>query len=453
MRPLLRVLGATATLTVAAHLGYPVQAADTVVAGKNSTAPQKDLQQALADWGIQFNGTYIGEALGNATGGIRRGAIYTGRIDLGTDVDLERLVGWSGAKFHANIFQIHGDGLSRSYIGNLMLVSGVEALPATRLYEMWIEQSLLGGNLLVRVGQQASDIEFIDSKYDDLFVNSALGWPGITGINLPSGGPSPPLAVSGIRVKAQLSDRLTAFFAIFDGDAAPPRPDDPQIKNPHGLLFRVTDPPWLIGQLKYNFEIGPNALPATVTGGAWYHFGSFDDQRFAAKGLLLADPGSSGEPARLTRNRGIFGVYEQLLWRSSIDREKGVGFFTRVSTSPSDRNLVSFYIDGGFAVSGFSEARPNDRFAVAMIYARISDGARQFDRDVQIFNGISSPVRNYEAIFEMTYGAEVRKGVVVQPMFQYVMHPAGGAVDPNDPTQTRRIKDATVFGVRTIINF
>ena len=62
-------------------------------------------------------------------------------------IDLEKLAGWSGAKFHANIFQIHGNGLSRDYIGNLMLVSGVEALPSTRLYEMWIEQSLLGGRL------------------------------------------------------------------------------------------------------------------------------------------------------------------------------------------------------------------------------------------------------------------------------------------------------------------
>ena len=76
------------------------------------------------------------------------------------------------------MFHIYGDGLSRSYIGNLMLVSGVEALPATRLYEFWVEQKLLGGKLAVRVGQQASDIEFIDSSYDDIFINSALGWPG-----------------------------------------------------------------------------------------------------------------------------------------------------------------------------------------------------------------------------------------------------------------------------------
>jgi porin len=411
----------------------------------------RDPRQALADWGIAFTGTYIAEALGNVSGGVRTGAIYTGRFDLGTDVDLDKLVGWTGAKFHANIFQIHGRGLSRDYIGNLMLVSGVEALPATRLYEMWIEQSLLDGRLLVKVGQQPSDVEFIDSKYDDIFVNSALGWPGITGVILPSGGPSPPLAVPGIRIKAQLSERITAYFAIFDGDAAPPGPEDPQIKNPHGLLFRVNDPPWLIGQAKYGFELGD--LPGTIAGGAWYHFGSFDHQSVSLEGLSLADPASSRMPSRLRRNQGVFGVVEQQLLHSALDPAKGIALFARASVSPSDRNLIGFYIDGGFQFSGFNSGRPDDKFGIAMTYARISDGARQFDRDVQLFTGTASPIRDYEAILEVTYQAQVKPGFVVQPLFEYVMHPAGGAVDPNDPTQIRRIKDAVVLGVRTTISF
>src|ERR1700712_5487318 len=96
----------------------------------------KALNHRLADWGVALSATYIGEVLGNASGGIRRGVVYDGRLDLGVDVDLEKLTGWSGATFHANIYQIHGDGLSRDYVGNLMLVSGIEAYPSTRLYEL-----------------------------------------------------------------------------------------------------------------------------------------------------------------------------------------------------------------------------------------------------------------------------------------------------------------------------
>jgi porin len=430
----------------------PIARGDEVEPARAASAP-KDPREALADAGIQFSMTYIGEALANVSGGIRTGAIYTGRLDLGTTIDLEKVAGWTGATFHANMFQIHGDGLSRSYIGNLMLVSGVEALPATRLYELWIEQKLLGGKVAVRVGQQASDVEFFDSSYDDVFVNSALGWPGITGINLPAGGPSPPLAVPGIRVKAELSDRITAYLALFDGDAAPSGPFDPQITNPNGVLFRVNDPPWWIGQLKYKFELGADKLPATITGGAWYHMMSFPDQRFSADGLSLADPNSSGEPLWLRQNNGLFMVYEQLLARAAPGSDKGVAFFMRASISPSDRNLISTYFDGGFLFTGFSDARPDDRFGIAATYARISASARALDRDVQFFTGTPYPVRDFEAILEVTYAAQITPNFVVQPVFEYIMHPAGGAVDPNDPTQTHRIKDAVMFGLRTTVTY
>jgi porin len=349
-------------------------------------------------------------------------------------------------------FQIHGDGLSRDFIGNLMLVSGVEALPATRLYELWIEQSLMQGKLLVRVGQQPSDVEFIDSKYDDLFVNSALGWPGITGVDLPGGGPSPPLAVPGVRIKAMPTDNITAYLAIFDGYAAPPdSPLDPQLANPNGVLFRVNDPPWIIGQLKYGFDAG-QGHPATITGGAWKHLGTFNDLSVSTNGNPLASPLSSGVPAQLRGNQGIFAVYEQLLTKAVEGSDGGVGFFLRTSVSPGDRNLISFYLDGGVEFIGIGD-RTNDKFGIAMTYARISNGARQADIDTQIYTGIPIPIRDYEAVFEMTYGAQITPNWNLQPIFEYVFHPGGGVVNPSDPTQTQRIKDAAVFGVRTTITY
>lgn len=152
------------------------------------------LPNPFADRGVKFAATYIGETLGNVSGGIRRGAIYEGRLNLAVDADLEKLVGLSKLTFHANLFQIHGDGLSRSYLQNFMIVSGIEALPTTRLYEMWFEQKW-GDNLAsLKVGQLAADSEFFNTKYTDVFTNASLGWPAITSINLPSGGPSPPLA-------------------------------------------------------------------------------------------------------------------------------------------------------------------------------------------------------------------------------------------------------------------
>src|SRR6476469_3801622 len=93
------------------------------------------LPNPLQKYGVKFAATYIGEAFGNASGGLKQGAIYEGRLNLAVDVDLQKLVGIDKLTFHANMFQIHGDGLSRSNLQNFFVVSGIEALPSTRLYE------------------------------------------------------------------------------------------------------------------------------------------------------------------------------------------------------------------------------------------------------------------------------------------------------------------------------
>jgi porin len=124
---------------------------------------------------------------------LKQGAVYDGRLNLAVDVDLQKLVGLRELTFHANMFQIHGDGLSRSNLQNFLVVSGIEALPSTRLYEIWFEQKW-GTTLSLRAGQLAADTEFINAKYTDVFTNASMGWPAITSVNLPSGGPSPPLA-------------------------------------------------------------------------------------------------------------------------------------------------------------------------------------------------------------------------------------------------------------------
>lgn len=86
--------------------------------------------------GIKFAVTYIGEVLGNPSGGAKQSAIYEDRINFAMDVDLQKMVGLNGVTFHANVFRIDGGGHSRGSLLNFLDVSGIEALPTTRLYEM-----------------------------------------------------------------------------------------------------------------------------------------------------------------------------------------------------------------------------------------------------------------------------------------------------------------------------
>src|SRR4030081_3999666 len=92
------------------------------------------------------------------------------------------------------MFQIHGEGLSRNNLQNFFVVSGIEALPTTRLYEAYFERKWGNNVVSLKAGQLAADSEFFNTKYTDVLTNASMGWPAITSVDLPIGGPAPPLA-------------------------------------------------------------------------------------------------------------------------------------------------------------------------------------------------------------------------------------------------------------------
>jgi porin len=413
------------------------------------------LPNPFQKYGIKFAATYIGETLGNVSGGVKQGAIYEGRLNLAVDVDLQKLAGWQEVTFHANMFQIHGDGLSRSNLQNYLVASGIEALPSTRLYEIWFERKW-GDTFAWRAGQLAADTEFINAKYTDVFTNASLGWPAITSLDLPSGGPSPPLAALGTRFRANVNPHLTLVAGVFDGDAAGPGPGDPQLRDNSGINFRINDPPLAIGEAQFiwNGEKGDPGLAGKFKIGGWRHFGTFSDQHLTAQGVSLADPAGSGMPANLSGDFGIYSVFEQKLYRIGKEEEdRGIGIFARVSSSPSDRNLIDLYADAGVEWVGLSDQRPKDKFGIAAGYARVSSHAHALDVDFQQLMGPAWPLRRFESLGTAVYQYEVRPGWTLQPNFQYFVHPGGGATDPLGPNPGKLLKDAAVFGLRTVLKF
>jgi porin len=272
---------------------------------------------------------------------------------------------------------------------------------------------------------------------------------------LPSGGPSPPLAALGARLRANLTDNWTVSAAIFDGDAAGPGLDDPQLRDNHGVNFRINDPPLVIGEVQYiwNGKKGDPGLDGKFKVGGWRHFGEFSDQRFTAQGISLANPISSGMPANLSGNFGIYSVFEQKIYRVDNDDDRGIGLFARVSSSPSDRNPIDFYADGGVELIGLSDRRPKDKFGIAAGYAHVSSRARALDVDYQHLMGSDWPLRSFESLATAVYQYEVRPGWTLQPNFQYFVHPGGGATNPTGPDRGKLLKDAAVFGMRTVLKF
>jgi porin len=399
----------------------------------------------LAGQGLTFNLIYTNDVLSNVKGGLRTGTIDQGKLELQVTFDFEKLTGWHGLTFYTDAYQIHNTGLiRRAYVGGVNTIAAIEAVPTTRLAELWLQQTFFDDKASLRVGQLAADVEFFYSSLSFMFLQS--DWPTITALNQPSGGPAYPLATPGVRVKVDPHENLSVLVAVFNGDpAGPPPPADEQIRNRYGLNFRVRDPPLIIGeaQLRWNHGKDDTNLASGLKLGVWSHMGRFNDLRFATDGTFLHDPDGTGVALKHQGDWGVYAVVEQQLWRPKGGAwDSGVSVFGRVSASPADRNPIDVFADGGIVFAGIVPGRPNDKFGASAIYARFSDALRAHDRDTIAVTGVPGVIRDFEANLELNYTAQIVPGWVLQPVVTRVWHAAG---NPN--------RNALVTGLRSMWQF
>lgn len=402
------------------------------------------LRTRLEDKGVSFGLQELAEVFGNATGGVRQGAIFEGALLMSLAVDTEKLISFPGGKINVSAYQIHGSGLSGNNLGNLNVISSIEAPRSTRLFELWYEQSLANGKVSVRVGQQAADQEFIATQYGALFLNAGFGWPTLPALDLPSGGPAYPLATPGVRVKLLPTEQMSVLAGVYNGD-----PSD----NRAGTSFRLNKGVFAIGEVQYALNGGEGAtgLPGIYKIGGWYNSNNFADQRFGYDGLSLADPDGVGEPRLRRNNWSLYAVADQLIYREPGTKDQGIGVFARAMGAPGDRNAVNVFLNAGAAYKGIVPGRVNDTLGLGVGYARISDTASKLDADTIRFSGSLLPIRRSETVLELTYQAVVAPWLTVQPDFQYVFNP-GGSV-PSQRAPSRAVGDAAVLGLRTTIVF
>ncbi|MES2196449.1 MAG: carbohydrate porin [Pseudomonadota bacterium] len=425
--------------------GIPVPSIATSLPGNGDPA---GIRKRLAERGVTYGLVYTGEALGNVSGGIRHGALYGGKLDIGVSANLEKLIGWQGLSFFANAFQIHRtSGPRDEHFTSMITISNIEAFSSTRLSELWFEQKFFDDRFGVRLGQLTTDAEFFISDYSRMFISS--DWPTIMGANIPSGGPAYPLATPGIRWKFDANAQWSMLVGLYNGD-----PGNQATVNRTGTNFRINDPPLVMGEIqhRYHQEKDSRGLAGIVRLGGWYHFGKFDDRRFDHLGFSMAHPLSSGIARQFRGTSGIYGIVDQQIYRpEGGGPDSGISIFSRISGTPSDRNLINFFWDGGVVFSGMLPARPDDKFGASFIYARISDWARALDRDVIAFSGIAQPVRDYELTVELSYQAQIKPGWTLQPVFQYIVHPGGHVPDPIFPSAA--IRSGALLGVRSTVAF
>ena len=443
---------------------------------EDATGDWGGMRPSLTDRGVIFNFTYTADGLGVVSGGLKRGVLYNGILDLGTDIDLEKLVGWKGGHFHVNAFHPHGENGSANYVGDLGTFSNIEAYDTWRLYELWWEQSLFEGCFSLRVGQITFDSEFaVLDAYGGLFVQSGFGAPEAFSGNLPL--PVFPNAAPGLRLRLEPRQGFAMQAAVFDGNVAPGLVPDPSPNaaastefNRHGThwALRPAEGALFVGEISYRFnQVPEEELSATRTSadaralgapaarvlpqrglagsyeaGFLYHTDAFAD----LYDVTLADLGSSLAPVT-ARDRGAnYAIYlnlEQEVWREAGSEVQGLGAFAHAVWMPPDRNVIEFSVEGGLHYRGLIPGRDDDALGLGVAYLHLSDKVAAAVNAANQRDHTSHRQPDFEATIELVYRYQAAPWLSVQPHAQYVIQP-GGTPDHDN---------ALILGVRTNIAF
>ena len=395
------------------------------------------LRTRLADKGVELGAEYYAEVWGNTTGGLKRGAVYTGLMLLEAHLDFNKLVGWEGASFYTRWLWLSGRDASEDLAGNFLTISYIAGFNTFRNLELWFQQNLFDDKISIRVGQLAADSEFVISDYGSVLINAAFGWPAFIYMNIPNGGPGYPMGAPAVRLALNPSKDFTFLAAVFQGDVFA------QNVNRHGFdwnlnasngYFWMTEAQW-----RHDFW-----LPGQIKVGAWFHTADF--------------PNADGSDSSYWGNYGIYFIADQMIYReespaasvlskdgnsvaskeaASDDEAQGFGLFARLAFDPQDRNFVGFYAEGGFNYKGLIPTRDNDILGAGIGYAQLTNGAK----DVLASEGSVNP--DYEIVIEATYQAQITPWLVLQPDLQYIIHPGG----------TRDFGNALILGGRVVVTF
>lgn len=358
----------------------------------------------LEDRGVSLFGSYTCEVWGNTTGGLKTGSVYTGLLEFGAEVDLKKLIGWSGGSVGTSWLWLSGRDASEDLVGNFLTISNIAGFNTLRMMELWFQQNFLEDKISLRLGNITADSEFLVSDFGGLFINAEFGWPALAGMNMPGGGAAYPTGGLGARLALEPTDWLGFRSGVFLTNLIPQNINRAGFRWDLNSKQAVT---WM-NELCFSHGTGEGSqtLPGFVKAGMWLQTGAEANALDSESGLP---------------NTGFYLLADQMLLPErredgSISNE-GMGAFAGLGFTPPGRNVVDFYLNTGVTYKGLIPGRDEDTCGLACGLASPSHGA-----DADLRNEGLAP-QAAEMVLEATYQCVIAPWCFVQPDIQYVINP------------------------------
>lgn len=340
---------------------------------------------------VAFSGGYTVDVAGVVSGGLAKRGRVLDDLQIGADVDLEKAIGWKGARAHALLLNNSG-GMPNDDAGTLQGVNNIEvSRQRARLFEAWVEQGL-GDKASVLVGLYDLNSEFYANDSAGLLLAPAFG----IGSELAATGPNGPSIFPSTALSARV--RWTPNEHVYVQAAA--------INAHAGVLG---DP----GGVCTEFEHGL----LTIAEAGWQGRGkvAFGAWRYTKKQPDLRDVTAAGYPTAKTA-QGAYLLLERQLSGQDEDAARKTTAFARLGLSDGDTTAFRGGWQAGLLVERVFESRPDSAFSIGVNQAFLTGKFRANALDE------GQDLTRAESAIEVTYSDKIGP-VTIQPDLQYVRNP------------------------------
>ncbi|MCX2562187.1 carbohydrate porin [Acetobacter farinalis] len=397
----------------------------------------------LSQYGITLSANYLGMAVGNVAGGMRRGVDYAGQISTALDVDWGRLANMHGFSTHLFLLNRTGRPVGRDYVGDSVFneneIYGAGGNVIAHLGYAFAEQKLWHERLDLMAGRMGAAMLFNASPlYCDFF----------------SFGLCPtPRAITGGSQNAFImppQNNWSFYASLLLAHDVYLRSGINAVGGPLGGRSGFNWSSHGVTGVMLPFEAGwtprwgADHKPFHLQAGFYGATAQADDIALNRVHQLRALAG--GQPLE---HRGYLAAWaggDIMILRQTSAPDGGLVAFFNYNHS-DDR--ISPYRDMGILGAedrGFWSTRPQDRLGFLFLWSRQSHWLAQHQKRAGMENvGVGSigsmnaeigNIQSQTGLLEFQYGAHIAPGTILTPDVQYVIRPGA----------TGRYHNATVLG-------
>lgn len=354
--------------------------------------------------GIEFDGSWIADTNYLFSGGIPSPERWTNNSAflLNLTVDTEKLMGWKGGLFGAELLQFNGQN-TNTQAG---VLQGYNSLPAsppfnrTELYQFWFRQAFLNNKLFIRIGKQVPTIDFGNVVRPIPLSNNNLAIPAVSGLiytpvflNSTTIGVLPGFynSIYGITFSVVPTKRWYFLYGLYDGSLAQgQQTGNHAAPNFNGTYFHIAE-------TGFDWLLGKNQLPGDFGIGAWHQ-----DGLIKASATLFEKSAS-----------GTYLFATQRLWYKNPGvNNVGISSFYQYGINNSGVLPFKRYLGAGLTGFGLIPTRIDDSLGAGVALSWLNQ--KRFSRATEL-------------MYQMYYQSKLMTGIYLEPVISYIPTPGASS--------------------------